>query len=685
MRAGRNLLGRLLARKPADVRAIADCWDVPLGGQTHADNVGRLYSVMRDIWAVRDRAAAFDTAQRAVVDALLAAGDAALTVAELASATGLPQPAVDAAVSALDRCGVLHRAPRAASSGTEPAPAYFLARELATGFVRVREEQLLGTALRPDAPLRALLTTLDPAELEEAAAVWGLRVTPGVLEREALTDELLARVDLPEQRRAVVKELDGPAARVFATLREAGEPLAVERLRAALRLTVPALREAGRALGDRLLVWHAYVDGERVLFIPKDVLAPRRPARDAPPPLTPVEALPDEHPRHPYAAAWDLLTLLRGLTLGTFAWREGDEERNATHLRRVAPALWTTRAGRPRPGYVPLLLALAHDEGLVRADGDEMRVTGAVEAWRNRSFNEQALILFERWRAASEWLEGASQDELQLINVDWSAMRQAVLEEIRTLRVGEWYDAATLALRIARLRPTLLGGSFSAARAAGSAGTRDEVSAAAVAIALRGGLVALGLLDEELTGQGELALALTEVGAWLLGLRQAFAPPLLGAHPLAVGADFEILLFRPTPRRLWALGAVAELARLDTVSSYRLTEATVGRAMALGLTRDQLVTFLERGSGGPLPPNVEATLNEWTRRHAGVRLRRVVLLHPNQPEHAARLQATLARAGFPLAEALPDGRLLLPLPDDQPGDDLLATLRAAGFTVSWIR
>lgn len=684
MRIGRNLLGRLRERSPDQLRRIAECWDVPLGGQTHAENVGRLYGALRDIWAIRDRAAALTPVEWLVVEGLLAGDDTVRTAPELAAAGAPSLDEVAAALDALEACGIVYRAPQTARLGEEPPAAYFLARELATGFERVREERLLGPALGVDAPLRALLTTLEPGELEEAAPIWGLRITPGVLDRAVLTDELLARIVLPDQRRAVVGGLPAAARQVFTALREAGGSLPVAAVREQLRLPAPAFRQAGHALGERLLVWHAYVDGERTLFIPHDVLAPRRPARDEPPPLTPVDALPADRPHHPFSAAWDLLTILRRLTLGTLEWREGDEERNATHARRLAPALWTTVAGRARPGYVPFLLALARDAGLVRLD-DETAPTPTGEAWRNRTFLEQTRALCDRWRAMQGWPEGLSQDDLQLGGVDWPAMRQAVLEEVRTCRIGVWYDEAALAPRIARLRPALLGGSFTAARASGPAGTRDDVSTAAVTVALRGGLVPLGLLDEGATSAGRPALRLTELGGWLLGLRRDFAPPAVGDRALAVSPDFAILLFRPTPRRLWALGAIAEQVALDTVSTYQLTATAVRRGLGVGLTLDQIVTFLERGAGAPLPQNVRFTLHEWARGTARVRLGRALVLRPDDAAQSDRLREALVQAGFPAAETLPDGRLLLSLTEEADTDRVVEALRQAGFGLHWPR
>jgi hypothetical protein len=306
---------------------------------------------------------------------------------------------------------------------------------------------------------------------------------------------------------------------------------------------------------------------------------------------------------------------------------------------------------------VPLLLDLARDAGLVRVEEERFEVVAAaLDPWRGQGFPEQTRTLFARWRAAPDWPEGPSQDDLQLANVDWSLARAAILEELRACAVGEWYDAATLALRIARLRAGLLGGSFHAARASGPAGTREEVTTAAVEAALLGALVPFGLLADGTHREGKRtvpAVAVTEVGAWLLGARPEPRLSPIGDRPLTVGADFEILLFQPIPRRVWALGAIADLVRLDTASTYRLSEASVRRGIAAGLTLDQIVTLLERGGRAPLPQNVAFTLREWTRDHAGVRLARALISDPTTRHGGAPARRACAR--WPASAGTPGG------------------------------
>lgn len=680
MRGPRNLLGRLLARSAGELVEIASCWDTPLGAPDHAANAGRLYGAMRDIWAVRDRAELLPPEANAILDALLMAGDAAWTLNDLAGATKFD---VGPAVDALERCGILHREQYGDGDDEPVATRYFLPRELVIGFGRVREEQLLGEALGPRAPLRALLSTLETVELEAAAPMWGLRITPGLVERDTLTDELLAQVRLPEQRRTVVQGLTGRAADLFAALRAAERPLPINRLRDRLKLDAFTFRAAARTLATRLLVWHTYAGRARLLFIPRDIVAPRIAPHDRPPALAAVQATPLIEFQHPFAPAWDLLSLLRGLTLGTFEWHEGDEDRNATHVRRIAPALWPLTSGRPRRGYLPLLLGLGEREGLLRMVDGRLTTTDRLDEWRAKSFPAQLERLVTLWREAPEWLEGASQDDLELLYVAWPAMRATLFQELGALPTGAWFDADTLALRIGRLHPGLLGGSFSAAFASGVDPTRDEVTALAVSVTLHGGLVPLGLLREGTHGDRRLALALSPTGEWLLGRRDEPPLPPPGAQPLSVAADFTIALHRPTPRRVWALGAIAEVVELRAISRYRLTRATIRRAIASGVTLDNIVTFLERGSGSPLPPKVREALGEWAAGHRGIRVGRALTLRLDDPAQIARMSEALTKASFSEPVALPEGAYLVRLPDDDRLEQLLEALRAAGFTVHW--
>lgn len=178
---------------------------------------------------------------------------------------------------------------------------------------------------------------------------------------------------------------------------------------------------------------------------------------------------------------------------------------------------------------------------------------------------------------------------------------------------------------------------------------------------------------------------LSAVGGWLLGQGAAPDVPALADRPISVGADFEILLFRPTPRRLWALSAMAEPAKLDTVSIFQLTEGSVRQGIAAGLTAEQIVAFLERAGGEPLPQNVAFALREWTRGHFAVRLARAFTIRLDSPDAVERLRAATARVGLAPPEELAERRYLVTLPHGADPEAFLEALRLIGLAIHWQR
>jgi hypothetical protein len=177
-------------------------------------------------------------------------------------------------------------------------------------------------------------------------------------------------------------------------------------------------------------------------------------------------------------------------------------------------------------------------------------------------------------------------------------------------------------------------------------------------------------------------LRVTPFGRWIAGKRVEPQLTPIGNAPIAVGANFQILLYRPTPRRVWALSAFAELQALDRVSTWTLTAEALIRALATGIDLDQITAFLERQNGGPLPQNVSYTLSEWDRGYRRVWLRRSVVLVPEDGEKAEPIAAALKEAGLE-PEVLSDGRILLIYDEPDAGERLYTAatraLRERGF------
>jgi hypothetical protein len=228
---------------------------------------------------------------------------------------------------------------------------------------------------------------------------------------------------------------------------------------------------------------------------------------------------------------------------------------------------------------------------------------------------------------------------------------------------------------------------------AGAGADEDEARAAAlsdvIALELGGPFVWFGLTETADSPGRPRAFRLTATGAALAARKSPPADEDSGVAlaPLVVAASGEITLQIPSPARVWALSAFAEPVDLGRQSHYRLTPGSIGAALARGIERDQIVTFLERGARGPLPAELAANLTTWARGYRRVEMRRAVILALDDLAERPGLLQALRDAGWP-AEPLGDLTVLVPLGPAPHGvergeDELVDTLRAAGHSPRW--
>jgi hypothetical protein len=161
-------------------------------------------------------------------------------------------------------------------------------------------------------------------------------------------------------------------------------------------------------------------------------------------------------------------------------------------------------------------------------------------------------------------------------------------------------------------------------------------------------------------------------------------PGAASSAALTVTEQGEIDLARPSPLLVWSLSAFATNESLGETSRFRLSPDSLARALGAGFDLEQVTAFLVRQSGEPLPPELGAQLEAWTRGYRRVRLRRAFLLTPDDKDAVDDLKRALALAGGTI-QAHGDGRLLVEFPDAAASEDesvaaLISTLRAAGFT-----
>jgi hypothetical protein len=92
---------------------------------------------------------------------------------------------------------------------------------------------------------------------------------------------------------------------------------------------------------------------------------------------------------------------------------------------------------------------------------------------------------------------------------------------------------------------------------------------------------------------------------------------------LIVQPNFEMIALAPVSEGLLVrLDRFAERTGLEHIAQYRLTRASVTRAVQCGMSAAQIQAVLEEAGSGPLPQNVQYSLSEWERQ-----ARRVEIWH----------------------------------------------------------
>lgn len=84
---------------------------------------------------------------------------------------------------------------------------------------------------------------------------------------------------------------------------------------------------------------------------------------------------------------------------------------------------------------------------------------------------------------------------------------------------------------------------------------------------------------------------------------------------LIVQPNFELVVLAPVSEALLiALDRFAERVSLEHIAQYRLTKASVTRAIQIGLHAEDIQHTLEQAAGGEIPQNIHYSLAEWERQ-----------------------------------------------------------------------
>jgi hypothetical protein len=240
------------------------------------------------------------------------------------------------------------------------------------------------------------------------------------------------------------------------------------------------------------------------------------------------------------------------------------------------------------------------------------------------------------------------------------------LEELKRLPLGEWVDvnAPAFAARnryLAGLDAWGVRDRFqSRYQFTQQTGMRDPHQ---IALALttwaRERLQMFGLLDvAEAEGKPAL-LRLTTLGAKALGLPVPDDTPDSGS-PLIVNPDFEIILFPEgdTYDLVTELDRFAERISSDSVIRYRLSEASIEKAVAEGLEPSRILRTLSERSRVEVPQNVIYSIGQWAEKVKFVSQSTVSLVRGRNKEVVDRILHDKALRPFVLERLSPTALLM---------------------------
>ena len=673
----RNLLGRLHERSPSSLAGIARAWGVELRGRDVHQDVGQLFRVMTDPWSFAMAIERLDTPSRRLLFQLVDL-DQSLTGHQIAEKIDSDFSAIRDALRTLYRAGFLFAEQAEMGVDDSGEVRLLVPREIVGLTGRLRREQNL---LDPDqCSLSELLDRLDEADLAEIASALGYTVIPAVALRADLVEYIRTRLSDPDRISRSRSELDGPAAELAGWLDTVGRSYP-ESARSSLEFDHDTLRGAIWDLAALGMIWRGYDErGKLEIVFPEAVRDPA-PLPKAPSPE--LEAIPDdqvEEPEwnHPYAVAWDLLTVLRetqSAQSGPIArmLRDGGHGLSVMANARLAEILWmgsgtAEEAGTVPNGYIWFLSTLATGEDLID-DRDPPGLTDNVRPWTRLDFPTQHQRLFANWLRWSHWYEARGRDSVEVWGARWTDFRRTLVDALAGLDPGTWYTVASFAERFAAEHTDALGTQFSAALnrehvdESMEARRRDVVRFVTEMTLLTAGTW-LGLIQSARSRRRGYVFRLTGVGCWALGMQER-APELepFGDHPIAVQANFDLLLLQPEPRLVWAISGFADLVELDRVTTFRLTESSIHRAIDAGATIDQILKALARYSGESVPENVAADLREWATSYRHARVGWGIVIQLSHTAELDRLSTELAEQGLTV-EPIAADRLFIRIESD---------------------
>jgi len=494
-------------------------------------------------------------------------------------------------------------------------------------------------------------------------------------DKEEMVAEVSAALAEPERIRGLLAEAEPKAAALFDLIQEKGGGVGRRELMSAghIRWSDPPWSERRKVLTpldwleSRGLVVHVDSDVySGAELIPAEISLALQGGRlfdswqvDPPAPLA-LRMPGADHPGDPSRVLGDLEAVLD-------EWAQS----RPTCLQRGGLGIRELKKTAKNLGfaerYVSFLYAMAVEAQLVGIDQDNRIVPSPLATeWGEQPPPHRWATLLDIWLGATLWTE----EDNGLVPLDkvermeWLGhIRAAVVGELAGLPAGTGTDVAGLAARIAWRFPSRVGG--------------PDVARMVVERAVEA-LVWLG------TAVGPDPIAVVEPGRsaarqinWFSGDGPGPAAFAAEVATCTVGADLNVIVpGPPVPDLGSALARFADLKASSPARIYKLSEASVRRAMDGGMRAPDIIAVLERHSTTDIPQNVTYLIEDVARRHGNLVVGAAGLYLRSEDPGLLRSAVADRR----LASMQP--RLIAPTVAVLEGDDIgavLPVLRAGGY------
>lgn len=283
------------------------------------------------------------------------------------------------------------------------------------------------------------------------------------------------------------------------------------------------------------------------------------------------------------------------------------------------------------------LFDFCHTQSMIaRTDDRSVELTIKGRSWDRTPLDTKLSRLLKfsvmNWTSGTEPFHGE-----QLLEI--------YLDRLRELPLGVWVDIDAPAFDARNRYFAALDGLGvrdrfqSRYQFAQQSGMRDpQQLAKALSTWARERLFLFGLLDVGQSDGHPTALRLTPLGAKALGVELPEGAETGGA-PLVVNPDFEVILFPDADSYdlITELDHFAERVSSDSAYRYKLTEASVEKAVAEGMEAATILQTLSEHSRVEIPQNVIYSIGQWAGKVKFVSHVRVTLLRGRSKEVVDRM------------------------------------------------